>query len=64
MTDDWKDPLEIWLSPWCDGCDRDRGRLSDEGRLWCEDKSMFDACDECGRKPVRYVLAPEKDVKK
>ena len=46
----------IWLQPWCDYCARvDR---SDTGRTWCVD-NVYDRC-ECGRYPVKYVLAETK----
>lgn len=48
-------PGEIWLQPWCDGCER---HCHDEyGRTWCQD-NVYDDCEECGRKAVRYVVAP------
>jgi len=44
----------IWLQPWCDDCEKSHYR--GEGRMWCED-SVFETCEECGREPVKYVLA-------
>lgn len=46
-------PLEIWLQPWCDECDR-RAHDIESGRTWCQDP-VYDAC-ECGARPLRYVL--------
>jgi hypothetical protein len=45
----------IWLQPWCDHCDRilDGG----DGRQWCK-YEVWGPCEECGRKPVKYVIAP------
>lgn len=48
--------VEIWLQPWCDGCERYSYECG-ESREWCQD-NVFDPCSECGRKPVRYVIAP------
>lgn len=52
MTDSKQDtytpPKQLWLSPWCRNC---KG-ASD----WCRHQK-FDACKECGREAVRYVLA-------
>jgi len=46
------DPKTIWLEPSCNECfHRD---TSDTGRLWCED-NVFEKCNQCGRKPVRYI---------
>jgi hypothetical protein len=44
---------EIWLQPWCPVCNLN----SYEGRMWCQD-NVWDRCEECGEKPVKYVLAP------
>lgn len=41
----------IWLEPWCDGCN-----YGSDGRTWCKD-NVYDPCEECGREPVKYVLA-------
>lgn len=49
------DPKEIWLQPWCDECER-HARYPDAGRLWAPD-DPWTKCDDCDRKPVRYVLA-------
>jgi hypothetical protein len=46
---------EIWLQPWCDGCAKHCS--NGEGRLWCQD-DVWEKCEECGQKSVRYVLAP------
>lgn len=51
MSEDHK---EIWLQPWCDGCDR---CSRDDGRQWCLD-DVWGKCDECGSASVRYVIAP------
>ena len=40
----------IWLQPWCDKC-----AASGEDRLWCQD-NVWDACDLCERRSVRYVI--------
>ena len=42
----------IWLQPWCDKCAE-----SGENRLWCQD-DVWDQCDSCERKSVKYVIAP------
>lgn len=48
----------IWLQPWCDKCESEaRGS---EGRLWCQD-NVWDQCDLCERKPVKYVLAKKAE---
>lgn len=47
----------IWLQPWCDGCQQNC--YSDEGRTWCTDDA-YGACGECGRLPVKYVIAPDQ----
>jgi len=39
----------IWLQPWCDKC------ANGGGRQWCED-NVWDQCDLCERRPVRYVI--------
>jgi hypothetical protein len=44
----------IWLQPWCDGCEKHCN--SGEGRLWCQD-DVWGQCDECDRKPVKYIIA-------
>ena len=41
---------QIWLEPQCEKC---VGKM--DNRMWCEDP-VFDPCEECGAKPVRYVL--------
>ncbi len=43
----------IWLQAWCDGCQEHCG---DDGRTWCS-HDAWGPCEECGRKPVKYVLA-------
>lgn len=43
----------IWLQPWCDQCES----MAGEGRMWCQDEVWGD-CEECGRHPVKYDLAP------
>lgn len=45
----------IWLQPWCKGCEQHA--YGTEGRQWCED-DPWGECEECGRKPVKYVIAP------
>lgn len=50
------DPKEIWLQPWCDGCQRHSGN---QGRLWCED-DVWGKCDECGAPSVKYRLAARR----
>lgn len=42
----------IWLQPWCNKCESSPG----DGRQWCKD-DVWDACDECERRAVKYVLA-------
>ena len=44
----------IWLQPWCLGC-----KQWADDRTWCQD-DVWTACDECGRPPVKYVLAPDQ----
>lgn len=44
---------EIWLQPWCDEC-----ASWADGRQWCEDE--LDECEDCGKPPVKYVIAEEK----
>jgi hypothetical protein len=41
----------IWLEPWCDRCD-----ATGDDRMWCQD-NVWEPCDECERRPVKYVLA-------
>ncbi len=38
----------IWLAPGCDSC-------FGYERMWCQD-NVFDPCEECGAKPVKYVI--------
>jgi hypothetical protein len=45
----------IWLQPWCGECQL-KSWDSDSGRQWCED-DVWEPCEECGAKPVKYVLA-------
>jgi hypothetical protein len=47
----------IWLAPWCDGCDK-YDCSNDGGRTWCKD-NVYETCVECGREPVKYVVAPD-----
>jgi hypothetical protein len=47
----------IWLAPWCDACAA--VCVNDAGRTWCQDNA-YDPCEECGRMPVKYVLAPDQ----
>jgi hypothetical protein len=42
----------IWLQPWCAHC-RDRG----DARCWS--MTEFEPCEDCGRMPVRFDLAPK-----
>ena len=53
------DHKEIWLQPWCERCDKDASMSWGDGRQWCED-DVWDACEDCERKSVRYVLAEAK----
>jgi hypothetical protein len=46
---------EIWLQPWCDECDR-----TQFDRMWCQN-NVWDKCDDCGREPVKFVLAESGD---
>ena len=50
---------EIWLQPWCEGCDKDANTGWNGGRQWCED-DVWDTCEGCEQKSVRYVLAESK----
>ncbi len=45
----------IWLQPWCDKCEAAANNFSNDGRQWCQD-NVWDQCDECERKPVKYAL--------
>ena len=45
---------EIWLDPHCDKC-RPTGLFHYTGISWC-DSPVQDDCEECGRKPIRYVI--------
>ena len=47
----------IWLAPWCDGCNKYDYSI-DGGRTWCKD-NVYEPCEECGREPVKYVVAPD-----
>jgi hypothetical protein len=47
----------IWLQPWCNDCELNDA--SDTGRQWCQDDA-WGKCDECDRRSVKYVLAPEQ----
>lgn len=47
----------IWLAPWCDGCEKQC--YSDEGRTWCQE-NVYEPCEECGRMPVKYMIAPDQ----
>lgn len=47
------DHKEIWLSPWCIECNKG----CPEERTWCQDSVVYDPCEECGNKPIRYVRA-------
>jgi hypothetical protein len=49
-----KEHKEIWLQPWCANCAATD--FSGTGRTWCSDQ-VYEACEGCGREPVRYVLA-------
>jgi hypothetical protein len=48
----------IWLQPWCDDCARNCNP-ENGGRQWCQDE-VWGACEECGLKPVKYVLADDE----
>lgn len=54
MSDDYQEHQVIWLQPWCAVCE---GSAAD--RQWCQD-NVWDDCDECGAKPVRYIIDPRK----
>jgi hypothetical protein len=47
----------IWLQPWCDDCAKN-SYGPDGGRTWCQD-NVYGTCEECGREPVKYVLAEQ-----
>jgi hypothetical protein len=47
----------IWLQPWCAGCEQHC--TPGEGRMWCQD-NVWGECEECGNKPVRYVIDSTK----
>lgn len=51
---EYKEHKTIWLQPWCRDCERND--FSDHGRLWCQDE-VWGECDDCGAKPIKYVLA-------
>jgi hypothetical protein len=46
----------IWLQPWCAGCEMHASY--GEGRQWCRD-DVFEPCEECGQKSVKYVREPK-----
>jgi hypothetical protein len=46
----------IWLQPWCAGCEMHASY--GEGRQWCRN-DVFEPCEECGQKSVKYVRASE-----
>jgi hypothetical protein len=45
---EYKEHEFIWLEPICDDC-------INNPRFWWQD-DVWDACDECGRKPAKYRL--------
>lgn len=47
------DPKEIWLAPECEGC-------AYSERTWCQDQGVYYPCEECGREPTKYLLAPDQ----
>lgn len=51
----------IWLQPWCDACEKNSFGGHD-GRLWCQD-NVWDQCDGCERKAVKYVLARDAETR-
>ena len=57
------DPSEIWLQPWCDGCEK--YCYGGEGRQWCQD-DIWGSCGECDKKAIKYVaeaqLARAKEI--
>jgi hypothetical protein len=55
MRPPWMEHDVIWLQPWCDKCEREDTVGS--GRLWCQD-DVWDECNLCERKSVKYVIAP------
>ena len=50
---------EIWLQPWCEGCEKEASGGWGDGRQWCED-DVWGTCEGCESKSVRYVLAEAK----
>jgi hypothetical protein len=46
----------IYLQPWCDKCERASG--NGDGRMWFQNDA-WGKCDDCDRKFVKYILAPE-----
>jgi hypothetical protein len=52
MSDKEQQHDVIWLSP----CAHD----FESGRTWCKD-NIYSPCEECGRLPVKYVIADEID---
>lgn len=51
---------EIWLEPRCTKSGAWCQRAED--RLWCEHDTL-DACEDCGRAPVKYILADEAEAR-
>jgi hypothetical protein len=49
----WQEHQTIWLQPWCENC------AMYEDRTWCQDNVWEDGCEECGAKPVRYLIDRE-----
>jgi hypothetical protein len=44
----------IWLQPWCKDC----AKYAYAGdRSWGQDDA-WGKCEECGRPPVKYIIAP------
>lgn len=58
----WQEHEIIWLQPWCDKCETESYGAHD-GRQWCQDK-VWDQCDLCERRPVKYVIAKSQEIGK
>jgi hypothetical protein len=50
----------IWLQPWCAKCETEAAKFASDGRQWCQD-NVWDQCDECERRPVKYRLARQSE---
>lgn len=53
VADNYQDPKEIYLQPWCARCEETDGE-----QLWCED-DPWGCCEICGKPSVKYVLERE-----